>query len=275
MKVNTQIYGFNNLVLLIPHYNNPKGLEDSLNSIREVELVNVLIVDDGSEAINKPKQSYLITKYKGKLNLQFNELKVNQGIEHALNKGLNTSKSNGYYYVARLDCGDISLPNRLKVQLDFFNKNQNVKILGTQVSHHDKDGNFLYNSKLPTDYNEIKKKFFINCLLYHPTVMFQLDTALSFGGYPTNYPAAEDYGLFMKIVKKHKAINLNEIFVEKLIDDKSISNLRRKEQIRSRIRIILDNMHFGFYPVYGLIRCFVLYLFPRKTIVFVRSLISK
>ena len=39
----------NNIAVLIPHFNNPKGLANSLASIDEEHPIDVVIVDDGSD----------------------------------------------------------------------------------------------------------------------------------------------------------------------------------------------------------------------------------
>ena len=50
------------LIIIIPHYNNPKGLHASINSIREKINMDIIIIDDGSQKEINIKQ--LKSEYK-------------------------------------------------------------------------------------------------------------------------------------------------------------------------------------------------------------------
>ena len=74
----------NKLVLLIPHYDNHKGLLVSLASIGCNENLDVLIVDDGSN--NKFDEIEVKKAFQATGNIFFIYLQQNSGIEIALNK---------------------------------------------------------------------------------------------------------------------------------------------------------------------------------------------
>ena len=48
------------IIIIIPHYNNAKGLQNSLLSIDEETNVDIIIIDDGSD--EKPLKDRLICK---------------------------------------------------------------------------------------------------------------------------------------------------------------------------------------------------------------------
>lgn len=261
----------NLLIVLIPHFNDLAGLETSLRSISEEISVDVIIVDDGSK--EKPNLIELRKFYKnGAIYLEIQQ--ENQGIEYALNTGLRKIKELGYPYIGRLDCGDTCLPNRFKTQLNYLFKHPLVKLLGTQVNYINDKGKLMYSSKFPTTYRKIKKQFYINSMIVHPSVVFSSSLLDDMGYYPTNYHAAEDYAYFMKIIQKYETRNLSEVYVEKVIDNKSISTIKWKLQVRNRIRVIWDNFYFGWYPIYGLIRNCILYLFPKKLVEKIKLILS-
>jgi len=250
--------------VLIPHYNNLDGLEKSLASISNIEPVDVLIVDDGSAI--KPNIEELKQKFPqiNNINIIFNQR--NEGIEHALNKGLKYIKNAGYKYVARLDCGDICFPMRFKIQKEYLDQHPDIYLIGSWVEFVDTKGKRLFFFKPPTSYDDIRKKMFINNMFIHPSVMFRVKVIEEVGLYPTNYKYAEDYYYFFKIIKKLKAVNINKILLRYEVNPKGLSITKRKQQLRSRLKIILDNFDYSFYAFYGLFRNLILYFLPYSLI---------
>jgi hypothetical protein len=74
-------------------------------------------------------------------------------------------------------------------------------------------------------------------------------------------------------VNKFKSENLAEPLLDYVISDNSISSKKRKLQVKSRIRVILENFKFGFYPLYGLIKNVMLYFISRETSNKIKSLL--
>ncbi|WP_299434120.1 glycosyltransferase [uncultured Aquimarina sp.] len=251
------------VIVLIPHYENELGLIDSINSIREDFSVDIIIVDDGSR--KEPLSIHKIEKtYTGKGNLMFEVLPINKGVEVALNVGLSKILKLNYKYIARLDCGDLFHKDKLRKQLEYLKKNQDIKLLGTWAHIKDQENTLLYTQKYPVSYEEIKKKIYLNSTFLHPSVVFESNILLDVGLYPLNYEAAEDYAFFMKVVKKYKSENYPEALIDYIIDPNSISSLKRKRQVKSRIKGILNNYYIGWYPTYGLLRNVLLLFLSRN-----------
>ena len=76
----------NNIILLIPHFNNLTGLNASLSSINSQEKLDVIIVDDGSD--KKIDERKVRSSFLADGSVSFIYLKKNRGIEVALNSGL-------------------------------------------------------------------------------------------------------------------------------------------------------------------------------------------
>lgn len=263
----------NNLVILIPHYNSKKALAETIGSISESFPIDVLIVDDGS--FEKPVLEELNAVYQneGKINIEF--LPQNQGIEKALNHGLRLiEKTPDYKYIGRLDSGDFSVTDKFKKQLDYLEKNPDVYLLGTWGNIIDEFSNHLYYLKHPIDYEEIQKKMYINSCFIHPSVIFRKEVLRTVGFYPENYKSAEDFAYFFNIMKKHKVENLPENLLNYVISENSISSIKRKEQIKNRIKIIRNHFYFGFYPILGVIRNTLLLYTSRNFIIRIRQILG-
>ncbi len=251
------------IILLIPHYNDPEGLTQSLLSIDDEVLVDVLVIDDGSEI--KPNYKYITSKY-NQGEIFYKELKNNQGLSLALNKGILIAQKKGYQYVARLDCGDFCKKDRFSKQLRYLTKHPEIKLLGSWARYVDEDKKELYVLKHPVEHDNIRKKMFINSMFVHPSVLINIEVFEELQMYNPKYTrAAQDYDLFFRITKKYKTGNYPEALIDYTVSANSISSKRRKLQVKHRILIILDNFYFGFYPIYGLIRSVLLYFVSRET----------
>ena len=262
----------NKVIVLIPHYNNIEGLAKSISSIGKGENVDVLIVDDGS--IDKVEESEIRSNFKANGVLFFYYLEENKGIEYALNKGLEIILKKEYMFTARLDCGDICVFNRFKIQETFLEMHNEIVLVGSDVNFIDNKGKVLYNLKTPKDDVDIKKKMYINAMHIHPTIMFRNKILKSIGLYPIEYKAAEDFAFFFKIIQKYKVANINSNLVNCELNPNGISSVKRKLQAKNRIKIILKYFYFGMYPIYGLIRSVVLYVLPLKVLIFLKRLIK-
>ena len=259
----------NKVIVLIPHYNNFKGLIKSISSIGKDENIDILIVDDGSTI--KINEGLIHQSFKGQGTVFIEYLELNQGIEHALNSGLKTILEKEYKFTGRLDCGDVCVFNRFKIQESFLEKNTEIVLVGSDVNFMDKTGKFLYRFITPKCDVDIKKKMYINAMHIHPTILFRNEILKSIGFYPVDFKAAEDYAFFFKIIQEYKVANINSTLVNCELNPNGISFKQRNIQAKNRIKIILKYFYFGFYPIYGLSRSILLYVLPLRVLIFLKK----
>ncbi|MCQ9628386.1 glycosyltransferase [Cetobacterium somerae] len=186
----------------------PEYLDEALNSIsinQDLKPNEIILVLDGP--IND-KLRNVIDKYKKKItNLKVLKLDKNMGLGLALREGLNICENN---LVFRMDTDDISHRERFKKQVEFFKRNPEIKILGTNAIDFDVDiKNELNYRKFPQKNREIKKFSKRRCPFLHPTVGFYKDIILEVGSY-RDLLFFEDYDLFLRILNKYKGYNLQE-----------------------------------------------------------------
>lgn len=252
--------------LLIPCYNNAEGLIRSLRSVvYPKEKCSVLIVDDGSDV---PVTIELLpTDIPQKLQIEIIRLHENKGITDALNTGLRLIlERNDALYTARLDCGDICNEERFFKQVNFLNENTYVSLIGSLCLFVDsaKKIRFVYHAA--EKHYVIRKQMHLKCSFIHPTVMFRNESLKQTALYPYNFPYAEDYAFFFELIGKFHSHILQEILVETEVNTEGISVKKRKQQIHSKIKVI---KHYGFIKTLifvGLLRQYLLSLFPYKII---------
>ena len=262
----------NSSIILIPHFNDPEGLYVSLSSIDSSEQIDCVVVDDGSQVLFSEEQAKTAFRVNG--TLSFIYLEENRGITVALNTGLKFILEKGYQFIARLDCNDIVLGKRFKIQEDFLKFNPSISLIGTFTTFVDTKGKKLFNLSLPTSHKKIEKKIYVQATFIHPSIMFTSKIIEENGLYPDEYTAAEDYALFFKTIKKYQTANIPDFLMQCEINPKGISGLKRREQIQSKIRLIQHHFYWEFWPIYGLIRSSVAFYIPRNTLNFLKKFIS-
>ena len=223
-----------NVALLIPVFNDQDGLIRSVNSLRNETLpTTIIIVDDGSSIPIIPPTPPSPHK------IELLRLPKNEGIEIALNHGINWAIENKYKYIARLDSGDINLPNRIKKQVDYLESHPECAMVGGQIKIIDEDNNEIAVCHYPTDYSKIVRVIHYRNPFAHPAIMYRTEIFLDIGMYSKNYPAAEDYELFFRITQKYCSSNLEDFVIGYTLNTKGISMQKRRKQLVSGLKIML------------------------------------
>lgn len=257
------------LALLIPFYNDFEGLIKSLNSIKDKLVVDIVIVDDGSKEVLKLSHLEGIT-FEGNVNVI--TMTENVGIENALNAGLGYINDNDYEYVGRLDSGDTCLEDRFFKQVTYLDQNPDLLLLGSWANYIDEKSNkFLYTLQHPCSHDQIVKKMCYNSCFIHPSVVFRLEVVKDVGYYPVDCKYAEDYGYFYNIMNFGRVENYPEPLINYYVNENSISTLRRKEQIKSRIKVIKKNVPFSFVKALSLGRNYLLLYTSRNLILKIKK----
>ena len=128
-------------------------------------------------------------------------LGIRPGIVHALNAGISAAN---YPLIARMDSDDLSEPNRLRTQLDYYCSHPDVDIVGAVVEIFKDDdtvgdGFNHYQTWLNTQRRpqQIEQQMFVECSLAHPTFFMSTSLIRSMGGYSDSaWP--EDYDLIRR-----------------------------------------------------------------------------
>jgi len=250
-------------VVLIPHYNNIEGLKQSLLSISSsATCVDVLIVDDGSDVTVEADALRQIHP-----STQVISSSENQGIEHALNRGLRYILDHeSYKYVARCDAEDVCAPERFLKQREFLEDNPDVFLVGSWAIFVDSSDRPLWKFCPPTKHKHIQRQMFLNNMFCHPTVMCRVEMFKEVGFYSTQHPSAEDYALFFKVTRRFHVANIPEYLVRTFVTPRGISLSRRNQQVTARIRIILNHFDFSPWAFYGLMRNLLLWILPYRLV---------
>jgi len=134
--------------ILIPSYNHGKTIFEAINSVckQSYENLELIIVDDAST----DNSVEIIKKYikNSKLNIMLIVNTKNSGVCKTLNTGLKNSSGD---IVAILASDDLMMPNRLNVEVKFFEENTGLNVLYTNGMY------FNGNKKFGDVHRKIKK----------------------------------------------------------------------------------------------------------------------
>jgi len=188
--------------VLLPAFNASLYIEEAINSILSQSLSDfeLIIVNDGSTDDTEKK----VLQYADK-RIVYIRLEKNEGIANALNAGLRLARGE---YIARMDCDDIALKDRLKKQVDFLDEHKDITLCSSGVKTF---GAYEKEVLYETNNEKLKFNLLFGSVFVHPAVMFRkADFDKYHLQYRQEYFPAEDYDLWTRVALQCKISNLSE-----------------------------------------------------------------
>ena len=175
-----------------------------------------------------------------------------------MNLGLDICKGE---YIARMDADDISLPERIKLQVEFMENNKEIGVCGTC---YELFGSENIQKQLPLVDEDIKANLLFLCVICHPSSIIRTEVLkkndITFG-VPFEYKDGlghkilelEDFGLWHKLKSVTKFANLNKVLLRYRVEGQNLTSkrldviLERKKQFYfhqlKEINVIPDEMN--------------------------------
>ncbi|MDD2734696.1 MAG: glycosyltransferase [Desulfuromonadaceae bacterium] len=245
------------VTVLMPVYNGERFLREAVESILNQSFSDFefIIINDGSS----DHSVEIITSYNdSRINLVHNE--KNLGLIATLNRGIALAKGE---YIARMDCDDISLPERLSKQIEYLETHPECTLVAVKCYFIDSVGEecgFWNDDSKFTSYGEIVQRLpRANCIA-HPGVMIGRQT-LSTYEYDPRQVNSEDYDLWLRLIADgHRIDKLDECLLKYRLSPLSItfmSNRRNPDlkNVRTKSRFVLNRL------ITGRFNCFVARVF--------------
>ncbi|GGE99228.1 hypothetical protein GCM10011611_00970 [Aliidongia dinghuensis] len=184
--------------VVMPIYNGAAYLAASIDSVLDQTLgdFELILVDDGST-----DDSARIIQHYAQRDARIRPIaKSNSGIADTLNRGIAASRAD---WIARLDCDDLMLPERLERQLAFVVANPDLIAAGSYYEIIDTDG-CSHGSRMPLPRTRDELTRFIEAReplsFLHPSMIFRRRAAVDLGGYNSAAEPAEDVDLFARML---------------------------------------------------------------------------
>lgn len=177
---------------------NPAYLQVALDSIIEQTLVpdEIVLIADGP--IPQTLRAVVEKTQEKFPNLHPYYQEKNAGLGAALRIAVDKAQ---YEYIARMDSDDISLPHRFEKQMQCFNEDDDLSIVGGMITEFvDTPENVVGKRILPLDDTSIKKFMQSRCGVNHVTVIFKKSELLRAGNYRPDF-RQEDYFLWARMIE--------------------------------------------------------------------------
>lgn len=200
-------------------YNGGEYLRGTIESIlrQTFKDFEFIIVNDGStDNTGEILQEYTKKDLRVKIIEQ-----ENQGLTKALIAGCQIAQGE---YIARQDCGDVSIPERLEKQLEHIISNKECGLVSCGTNFLGPEGEFLYtlNGKINHDFDGIT---------HHGSALFPAVLYREVGGYRSEFYFAQDLDLWVRLLKKGKIYFCPETLYEARLGGDQISGINRNEQV--------------------------------------------
>jgi glycosyltransferase involved in cell wall biosynthesis len=138
-------------------------------------------------------------------------------------------------YIAVMDADDICLPDRLRWEVEFMEKNPNVGLLGGATDWIDAAGRSLGLHNFPTEDREIKVALETHFPFCHPTMLIRQTAFTAVGGYRNAFVFAHDYDLGVRVAERFCCANLKQLVLKYRIHPYQISLRKQQQQTLCRL----------------------------------------
>ncbi|MFK3662187.1 glycosyltransferase [Scandinavium sp. NPDC088450] len=236
----------------------PEHLDACFESIQNQSLKadEIVLVVDGpvGQELNE-----VVDKWALILPIKILRLSENVGLGKALNEGLDICSND---IVFRMDTDDICCSDRFKIQLNAFDSDNSLMLVGGHIDEYDEGMKFILGKRIvPIGYDTIKEKALFRSPFNHMTVAFKKSMVKNVGGYQ-HHLNMEDYNLWLRIIAAgYKVDNVNETLVKARTGNSMLGRRKGFDYVKSEFKLFklkrkLNLQNYGYGMLIFLVRSF-------------------
>ena len=218
--------------VLMSVYNGAPYLELAVQSILsqtyddfEFIIVNDGSTDDTDEILDRFSDPRIVRIYNSS----------NIGLTCSLNIALRQASGE---FIARQDSDDISMPEKLSMQIAFLESHSEYSLVGCASIRIDCNGKYLQTVVPPSSDLEICKKLFQLNPLVHGAVVARKIFIDMVGGYREHFVTSQDYDLWMRLSEIGFLSNLPDPLYKRRMHSQSIGSRERRFQIKFSLDVV-------------------------------------
>ena len=226
-------------VVVIPAKNSAKFLEESVISVINQKTsfsFGIYIVNDHSSDLTREIAKDMSDRYE---NIQVID-SHGSGISDALNTGIRLANCT---YIIRHDADDIMLEGRIQSQLKLLSLEKQYVVVGGQIEPFGVNPLPAVNH-YPLSDREIRRFSLFGNPFAHPTTSFRLDAVKTVGMYRSEWNGAEDYDLWIRLLRIGNGVNLPQLVTQYRVHSGQVTNANAKRVSSQTLRLQLKNMGY-------------------------------
>lgn len=219
--------------VVMPVYNAAAYVADAIGSILKQTFTSfeLIIVDDGSEdGSQRIAEQFAAADKRLRLIVQ----ERNNGNYPSRNDGMAVARGE---FIAVMDSDDISLPDRLKLQVQFLQEHPDYTMVGSRVLLIDPEGapigpkGGLFTKHEDIDAALMERKWAV----VHPTVLMRRSAVEAVGGYREKFRTCADHDIYIRLAELGRVANLPEVLLRYRQHYSSLTRLKSDQHHNLRL----------------------------------------
>lgn len=231
------------LTVFTPFYKNIEYFDETIASVLSQSFrdFEYLMINDGDAA-----QAEAIERKYNDPRIRIITTEKPLGLSGSRDAGLRAARGE---LIAFIDSDDFCEPGRFEKQLAFLDAHPDHVLVGSALRFIDESSQTIGGRVYPETDEEIKRRMVaLNCVA-QPSVIARRAVLIEAGGYTHDFPAAEDYDLWLRVARFGKFHNLPEKLVAYRIHRAAGKNLLLRPALRDTTRLKLRALRRYGFPV--------------------------
>jgi glycosyltransferase involved in cell wall biosynthesis len=221
------------LTVFTPFYRNIEYFDETITSVLSQSFrdFEYLMINDGD-----PAEAEAILRRYADPRLRIINSPAPLGLSGSRNAGLQEARGE---LIAFIDSDDFCEPDRLQREIDFLRSHPDHVLVGSGLRYIDEQSRTIGSRRYPETDEDIKKNLVVANCIAQPSVMARRAALIEAGGYRQDFPAAEDYDLWLRLAHLGKFHNLQMPLIAYRIHAAAGKNLLLRPALRDSTRVKL------------------------------------
>ena len=226
--------------IILPLYNGEAFVQQTIESIlnQSFEYFELIIINDAST----DKSKEIVLSFQDK-RIRYIENESNMGISKTLNRGIDLCCGK---YIARIDADDVCMPDRLKTQWEFLEKNPAIGLCGSWAIVIDENNKAIGKIINQTDPKFISIALLFSVPLIHPSVCCKTSILKQYKY--ADIPLIEDYDIWCRMSKTTQMANIPKFLLKYRWHTNNISKGKNFVLRSDKIAVKQQIAKLGLFP---------------------------
>lgn len=226
--------------VIIPMYNGVPYVSAAIQSARNQTLkdIEIILIDDAStDGTLKEIEPHLMDQ---RVSLLRNSR--NLGIPATKNKALKIC--NGQY-IAFLDQDDVWLPDKLQVQLNILENDENIGLIASAVYFINEHNNLIGKKILDIKESQpplLVKRLLLGNFITNSSAVIRRYCIDKIGCFNENLRGSDDYDLWTRIAKYYKIHYLKNVLIKKRLHNSNFSEINIQTMMEDKLKVIYSTI---------------------------------